>query len=107
MILAEVLWQGVQLPPFPALSHLAWLMIPICRSMLKSSLVAPMLELCCEALHEKPPQNGDDSVRSAMMAVHEALKSPSFQGTSPLLRSDLSDEQARLLSCRSLLMLMQ
>ena len=83
MILAEDLWQGVQLPPFPALSHLAWLMIPIYRSMLKSSLVAPMLELCCEALHEKPPQNGDDSVRSAMMAVHEALKSPSFQGTSP------------------------
>ena len=66
-----------------------------CRSMLKGSLVVPLLELCCGAVQEQPLQQSDDSVRCAMMGLHEGLKSPSFQGTSRLLRSDLSDEQVK------------
>ena len=66
------------------------------RSMLKCSLVVPLLELCCGAVQDRPPQQSDDSVRCAMLGLHEALKSPSFQGTSRLLRSDLSDEQVQM-----------
>ena len=66
--------------------------------MLKYSLVTPVLELCCGALHDRPPPQSDDSVRGAMLVLHEALKSASFQGTSPLLRANLSDEQVCMAS---------
>lgn len=66
-----------------------------CRSMVKAGLVGPVMELCCSALETRAPQQSEDSLRGAMLVLHEAIKSPSLHGTSPLLCSGLEEGQVR------------
>ena len=64
--------------------------------MLKAGLVVPLLGLCCQVCESRAPHQSEDGLRSAMLVLHEALKSPSFQGTSAFLRSGLPQHQVHL-----------